>query len=140
VALVVAASLAAGIVLLVRFTPRGAVAPPAYPIVTVEDAPTDAVTKSHARYLLNWADSLEEFSNRADSFEESGDAAKWFAERTAKARGDAYGGPDGFDAYVFGHAGGTPDGEDRYDAKTLATGAREMARACRNAASKITAH
>lgn len=110
---------------------------PAHPVVTLDDTPAAAITKSHARYLLNWADALEDFSNRADTFTESGDAAKWFVERTARARTEAYGGPDGFDAYVFGHAGGTDADEDRYDSKALADGARQMARACREAARRI---
>lgn len=117
-------------------TPRG-IDPPAYPVVTLGDSPADAVTKSHARYLIEWANSLDEFADRAKSFDESGDAAKWFAERTAKARADAYAGKGGFDAYVFGHAGGTEAGEDRYDPDTLATGAKEMAEACRKAAAAI---
>ena len=98
-----------------------------YPIVSLNDTPAEAITKSHARYLLNWADSLDEFAAKADTFTESGDAARWFSDRTAKARKEAYSDAGGFDQYVFGHAGGTPDGQDRYDAPTLKAGAKEMA-------------
>lgn len=108
-----------------------------YPIVSLNDTPAEAIAKSHARYLLNWADSLDDFAAKADTFTESGDAAKWFADRTTKARKEAYADPGGFDQYVFGHAGGTPDGQDRYDAATLKVGAKEMAAECRADAAKL---
>lgn len=122
----------------VKFTPRGATPPPpAHPVVSLDDTPGDAMVKSHVRYMLNFADSLEEFAKRADTFEASGDAAAWFKERTERARKDAFSGDGSFDAYVFGHAGGTSDGEDRYDPITLAKGAREMAAAGRKAAAQV---
>lgn len=122
------------------FTPRGVTPPkpePTFPVVTLEDTPAEAVSKSDARYLLNKADALEEFAELAPTFGDSAAAAAWFKERTAKARADAYAGEGGFDAYVFGHAGGTENGEDRYDAKTLAAGALEMAAASRKSAALI---
>ena len=129
--------LIAGVSIWWWLTPRGVGPRPAYPVVELHDTPGVAVTKSHARYLLNFADSLDEFADKAADFPESGDAAKWFLDRTASARSEAYAGSGGFDAYVFGHAGGTGSGEDRYDANSLATGAKQMAAACREAAGKI---
>ena len=139
--LAVFGSLASSVMLWVLLqTPRG-VQPEdersTYPVVKLTDAPGVAMKKSHARYMLNFADSLDEFADKAKEFTESGDAAKWFAERTAKARTEAFAGEGGFDAYIFGHAGGTDSGEDRYDWKALAAGAKEMARASREAAKSI---
>lgn len=109
------------------------------PIVSLNDTPAEAIAKSHARYLLNFADSLDEFADRADGFTESGEAGQWFAERTLRARKEAYNDPGGFDHYVFGHAGGTPDGQDRYDAPSLEKGARQMAAKSRTDAAKLLA-
>ena len=128
-----------GVALWLEFAPRGVppVPGPTFPVVTLEDTPAAAVTKSHARYILNFGDSLDEFAELAPTFGDSAAAAKWFTDRTARARAEAYGGKDGFDGYVFGHAGGDENGEDRYDAKTLANGAKEMADACRKSAKLI---
>lgn len=138
-ALVIAAVLSAGLIGWRLAGRQPAPEPPVtrIPIVSLNDTPAEAITKSHARYLLNWADSLDEFADRADGFSESGEAAQWFMERTTRARKEAYSDPGGFDPYVFGHAGGTPDGQDRYDAPSLKKGARQMAAESRADAAKL---